>query len=101
MTAFAVLESGFSPFREEKIRSERARYASFLFSRCEYLRRLCKAGGKEERVVIKLAEFLAQQACIEINRHEKPLLKSVMYLRLEIVDHRHRYQINAVLYRDS
>lgn len=51
--------------------------------------------GKEERVVIKLAEFLTQ-ACIEINRHEKPLLKSVMYLRLEIVD-RHRYRMNAVL----
>lgn len=51
-------------------------------------RRLCKTGGGKGRgrwSYYKLAEFLTQ-AGIKIKRHEKPLLKSAVYLRLEIVD---------------
>lgn len=91
---YFCLESGFplSFKKGKKPRCKREPRVFFTYDerRCEYLRSdggYAKQGEEKGGGggVIKLAEFLTQ-AGIKIKRHEKPLLKSAVYLRLEIVD---------------
>lgn len=91
-----LLRIRFSPLKERKKKLDPNESCAYDANICGATAAMQNRGREGRRVVIKLAEFLTQ-AGIKIKRHEKPLLKSAVYLRLEIVD-RHRYQITR-LYR--